>query len=287
MKKIVVTGGKGGCGKTTIAAGLAYLSENWVISDCDVDSPNLGIIAQPSFHEVHPFNGTSFKIDPEGCIKCGICREKCAFSAISEDFVIDPLMCESCGYCAAVCPVGAIYEAETQIGYWREGTSRFGAFYDAYLYPGAENSGKLVTLLREKAETYAKSTSARGVIIDGPPGVGCPVISSITGTDLAVAVAEPTVSGIHDVRRIVELTSTLRTPVGLVLNKTDISPEKEAELRAFAKDNKIVILGALPYDSSANKAQSAMKTLIEYAPESPFAVEMKAIWKRICDLLGE
>ncbi|MCK5833151.1 (4Fe-4S)-binding protein [bacterium] len=287
MKKIVITGGKGGCGKTTVAASLAYLSKNWVIADCDVDSPNLGILAQPTIEGKHSFKGTSFKIDLNSCKQCGLCRDKCAYGAIDEHYIIDPILCESCGYCKVLCNFGAIDETEVEIGYWRDGSSRFGPFFDAYLYPGAENSGKLVTLLREKAEKRAEQSDAHGVIIDGPPGIGCPVIASITGTDLAIAVAEPTISGLHDVSRIVELSSTLKSPVGLLINKADISSVKEAELRTFAKDNNIEILGALPYEPMANKAQSAMKTMVEYAPEGDYAIEMGIIWNKILALLGE
>jgi len=286
MKQIVVTGGKGGCGKTTVAASLAYLAGEWVISDCDVDSPNLGIIARPEIIESKSFEGNAFMIDSAYCEHCGLCIRKCAFGAIRDDFTIDPFLCESCAFCAEICPAKAIVEKQTEIGNWRIGNSRFGPFLDAYLQPGAENSGKLVTLLRQKAIESAEETHAEGILIDGPPGVGCPVIASIAGADLAVAVAEPTVSGIHDVRRIIELTSTLRTPVALIINKGDLSADKTAEIKAFANSAEIPVIGELPYEKLANKAQSSMKTLAEFAPKSEFAIEMKKSWNTIRKLIG-
>ncbi len=286
MTQIVITGGKGGCGKTTVAASLAYLAEGWVIADCDVDSPNLGILACPAIEETHPYTASNFNIELNRCTRCGLCIDKCAFGAIRDDFVIDPYLCENCSLCAQICPVDAITEKEGEIGHWRAGESRFGPFLDAYLHPGAENSGKLVTLLREEAQKRAETNSSEGILIDGPPGVGCPVIASITGTDLAIAVAEPTVSGIHDVRRIVELTSTLETPISIVINKADLSQANVAELRAFAEENGIEILGELPYEKLANVAQSNMKTLAEFAPDSHFAIEMLSIWNKIRDTIG-
>ncbi|HDR91426.1 MAG TPA: (4Fe-4S)-binding protein [candidate division Zixibacteria bacterium] len=286
MKQIVITGGKGGCGKTTVTASLAYLADNWVIADCDVDSPNLGIIARPEIHENREFLGKEFSIDATSCEHCGLCIRKCAYGAVRGDFTIDPFLCESCGFCAEICPAKAIVERETVIGNWRIADSRFGPFLDAYLQPGAENSGKLVTLLREKAIEIAEDTPTEGILIDGPPGAGCPVIASIAGAELAVAVAEPTVSGIHDVRRIIELTSTLRTPVALIINKADLSAAKTAEIKAFAESAGIPVVGELPYDKLANKAQSSMKTLAEFAPKGDFAVEMKKSWMTIRKLLG-
>jgi len=286
MKEIVVTGGKGGCGKTTVAASLAFLADGWITVDCDVDSPNLGILAQPQISERVAFTANQFEIDHSKCNRCGLCIEKCAFDAIREDFVIDQLLCESCGFCKAICSEKAISEGKTDIGHWKTGDSRFGLFLDAYLQPGAENSGKLVALLREKAKERALAENADGIIIDGPPGIGCPVIASITGADLAVAVAEPTISGIHDVKRIVELTSTLKTHVGLVINKSGLSPKNESGLRQFAFDNGIAILGALPYESAANEAQTAMKTLVEYSPDCEFSIEMRNVWDRITALIG-
>jgi MinD superfamily P-loop ATPase len=286
MKQIVVTGGKGGCGKTTVAASLACLAGEWVIADCDVDSPNLGIIAQPEVVATRSFAGKVFSIDSSNCERCGLCIRKCAFGAIRGDFTIDPFLCESCGFCAEICPAKAIIERETEIGNWRIANSRFGPFLDAYLQPGAENSGKLVTLIREKAVEIAEDSRAKGILIDGPPGVGCPVIASIAGADIAVAVAEPTVSGIHDVRRIIELTSTLRTPVALIINKGDLSADKTAEIKAFAESAGIPIVGELPYEKLANKAQSSMKTLAEFAPNSDFAIEMKKSWNTIRKLIG-
>lgn len=286
MKQIVITGGKGGCGKTTVAASLAYLANDWVIADCDVDSPNLGILASPAIDETHPYTGSSFHIELDKCTRCGQCIDKCAFGAIREDFVIDPYLCENCGLCDEICPVDAIAEEEVEIGHWRAGESRFGPFLDAYLHPGAENSGKLVTLLREEAQKRSETGGNEGILIDGPPGVGCPVIASITGTDLAIAVAEPTISGIHDVRRIIELTSTLRTPIAIVINKADLSKANVAELRAFAEATDIAILGELPYEKLANLAQSNMKTLAEFASESHFAIEMRSIWEKIRETIG-
>jgi len=286
MKELIVTGGKGGCGKTTVAASFAYLAKNCVVADCDVDSPNLGIVAQSQVTKRESFLAKHFEIDNNKCTNCGLCREKCAFNAINKDFQIVPLLCESCGLCMAICPQDAIREIEGVIGHWKIGTSRFGPFLDAYLQPGAENSGKLVTLIRKKAQEKAEECGADGIVIDGPPGTGCPVIASITGTDLAIAVVEPSLSGIHDVGRIIELTSTLKTPIAIVINKADISRKNTSDLIAFAKENDIPILGELPYDKNVNTAQSHRETVVEYAPESILSIELKMAWNKILDLLA-
>jgi len=281
MKRVVITGGKGGCGKTSVAVSMAALADNWVIADCDVDAPNLAIIAQPEHSKHEVFNTQGVKIDPDICTRCGICREKCKFDAISEDYHIDLLKCETCGLCVELCPVDAITYFQTEAGFWESAKSRFGPFYHARLNPGAENSGKLVTLIRQKAEEHAEKYGMNGVIIDGPPGVGCPVIASITGCDYAIAVTEPTLSGKHDLERLCELTAILRTPVGVVINKATLSRKNEISIRKYAESKGLEIIGELPYDRIVTEAQMARKAVVEYSPDSEFAMALRNIWEKV------
>ena len=202
MKQITILSGKGGTGKTTITAAFAVLAREAVVADCDVDAPDLHMLLHPEILETREFRGSKMAVINESkCIRCGICREKCRFDAITQDLTVDPFSCEGCGVCAIVCPVNAVTLTERISGYAYISKIKYGFMAHALLNPGESNSGKLVTVVRQNAKLLAEREKAGLVIIDGPPGIGCPVIASVTGVDAGLVVTEPTMSGIHDLER--------------------------------------------------------------------------------------
>ena len=229
MREIVVISGKGGTGKTSVCASLAHLAQNKVVCDLDVDAPDMHILLDPQVHTREAFvSGNEAVIDRDACCRCGICFEHCRFDAVKKDgdvYGIDPLRCEGCGVCVALCPAKAIAFPEKECGEWYVSDTRFGPFVHAQLYPGQENSGRLVTLLKQQARELAKRQGLDLVICDGSPGVGCPVISSLSGASLAVAVVEPTPSGRHDFERVAALCDHFRIPVAVLINKADLNHE--------------------------------------------------------------
>ena len=199
MKQLTVLSGKGGTGKTTITASFAVLAKNAVIADCDVDAPDLHMLLHPRITETYEFKGSKLAmINEAACTKCGLCHEKCRFDAISENFQVDPFACEGCGVCAITCPAGAIALTERVSGQAYISKTKYGFMSHALLSPGESNSGKLVTLVRQNAKILAEKQNADFIVIDGSPGIGCPVIASVTGVDVGLIVTEPTMSGIHD-----------------------------------------------------------------------------------------
>ena len=235
MKQILVISGKGGTGKTVLTGALAALAPNKVMADCDVDAANLYLLLNPSIREKHPFqSGASAVIDPALCSRCGQCSAACRFDAVSRDFVVNPIACEGCGLCARVCPAGAVIMKENTAGDWFISETRYGPFVHAKLGLAEENSGKLVAKVRETAGEIAESKAADYVIIDGPPGIGCPVIASLSGVDLAVIVTEPSLSAIHDAERVMDLAKHFEIPVKLVVNKWDINPPSRKIFKSSA-----------------------------------------------------
>jgi len=281
MKQIVITGGKGGCGKTSVAIALASIADNFVLADCDVDSPNIEIIADPDNTKTTDFTNEIPRIDPDKCIACGQCVKHCQFDAISSNFVIDEMACEMCGLCKQVCPVDAVEFHENVAGYIYESDSRFGKFFHAFLKPGEENSGMLVTKIRELSKEKAIEDEKEGVIVDGSPGVGCPVIASITGADYVVAVAESSISGLHDLKRIVELARILRVSIGVVINKADISGESTDGIQNYVLQNDIALLGKIPFDREIVDAHLQRKSIVEFNPDSEITGIFRDIWNRI------
>jgi len=206
MKQITVLSGKGGTGKTTITAAFAVLAKKAVVADCDVDAPNLHMLLHPEILETKEFRGSKIAVINESkCVKCGACREKCRFDAITQDLTVDPFSCEGCGACTIVCPVNAVTLTERISGYAYISKIKYGFMAHALLNPGESNSGKLVTLVRQNAKLLAEKEGSNLIIIDGPPGIGCPVIASVTGVDAGLVVTEPTMSGIHDLKRALQL----------------------------------------------------------------------------------
>ncbi len=268
MKKIAIISGKGGSGKTTLVSNLAPIFENKVLVDCDVDAPDLYIVLDPKIEKEGKFRGSDIAfIDKNTCIECGQCIEVCRFDAISPSYVVDFSACEGCTFCERICPVGAIEMKERIAGNWYIGNTRFGPMVYAKLNPGEENSGKLVLLVRKQAEFLAQTQGKEYILIDGPPGIGCPVTSSITGVELVVIVTEPTKSGIHDLDRVVRLTENFNLKQGIVINKYDLNSEMTLEIREYARSKAIPIIGEIPFDKTMVEALTRKLTIREFAPQ--------------------
>ncbi len=289
MKELVVVSGKGGTGKTSITAAFAALTRTAVIADGDVDAANLHLILGPTVRESHDFaSGSTAKLDPELCTNCGLCEAECRFGAIfppggAEDapsYRIDPILCEGCGVCVRVCPEKAIRLEEETCGQWFRSETRFGPMIHAELFPGQENSGKLVSLVRQEARVTAKKTGAGLILVDGPPGVGCPVIAALTGADYAVTVSEPTVSGIEDLKRVSSLIRHFGIRAGVVVNKADLNPAAAARIEKFAAAGEFDVLGRVPYDPSVTRAQVEGRTLLEAGSEQVVRA-VRQIWQKI------
>lgn len=265
MKQIVVISGKGGTGKTVITAALAAVSENALFVDCDVDASNLHLLLTPEIKETRVFkSGKTAFIDAERCTRCGLCARLCRFQAIDESCVIDPVSCEGCGFCALVCPQEAIQMRENTTGEYYESATRFGPLVHAELGVGEENSGKLVFTVRTRASEIAKERGCELVLIDGSPGIGCPVIASLTGTDCALVVVEPTVSGIHDAERVVKVARHFKVPAAVIINKCDINPAMGERIRRWCAKEMIPCIAEIPFDEEVVHAVSAGVTIMEY-----------------------
>ncbi len=286
MREIVVISGKGGTGKTSVCASLAHLAQNKVICDLDVDAPDLHILLHPEIRERAPFvSGNEAAIDPEACRNCGICLSRCRFDAVRKEggnYSIDPLRCEGCGVCVSLCPAGAIAFPEKECGEWYVSETRFGPFVHAQLHPGQENSGRLVTLLKQKAREIARAHNLDFVLCDGSPGVGCPVISSLSGAHLAVTVVEPTPSGRHDFERVAALCDHFRIPVAILINKADLNPQETEAILRLADEKGYAVAGHLPFNPDVTRAMIQGKALTE--TNSPLAPALADAWNRILEL---
>jgi MinD superfamily P-loop ATPase len=289
VKQLVVISGKGGTGKTSILASLAFLSawETPVTTvDCDVDAANLAMLLPGEDIRTEPFwSGRRAQIDADGCMLCGLCVEQCRTAAIRiEDFaVVDPLACEGCGVCELVCPEKAVSFFDNQAGVWVERRTAFGPLIHAALGIAQDNSGKLVAQVREEARSVAERDGIDLILVDGPPGIGCPVHASLTGCDLALVVTEPTPSGEHDLERVLELLNHFQVPAAVLINKHDLSPEYTARIEKLAKRADAEVVGKLPFSTEVPRALAR--------GELPLAVEAVAArlaeaWERIIALLS-
>ncbi|MCO5266509.1 MAG: ATP-binding protein [Lentimicrobium sp.] len=270
MKEIVVISGKGGTGKTSITASFAVLAgTSVVVADCDVDAADMHLLMQPRVDVTEDFySGQIANINQSQCTRCGKCINICRFDAISlrnKQYIIDPLSCEGCGYCARICPTKAIVNRERLAGQWYISNIKTGSLMvHAKLGIGADNSGKLVAKVKDEAKEIALEERREIVLIDGPPGVGCPVLSSLSGANFVVLVTEPTVSGLHDLKRVYDLVKKFRIKAGCIINKADVNPAKTAEIKQFLTRENIAHISDLPYDENFTKAMTQGKTIVEF-----------------------
>jgi MinD superfamily P-loop ATPase len=295
MKQLVILSGKGGTGKTSLAAAFAHLAHKGlqpvkaVLADADVDAANLELVLRPERLETHDFTGGSLAvIDPQGCNSCGVCHQVCRFDAvvIDPDFHVDPIACEGCAACFHQCPENAIRMEPQVAGQWFLSASRYGPLFHAELKPAQENSGKLVTLVKQQARLAALDGNYPLLLVDGPPGIGCPVISALSGADLALMVAEPTASGVHDMQRIIETAAHFRIPVLVCLNKADLHPTGARQIAAFCKEHKLELVGSIPFDEAVTQAMIHGHPVTAYRSESQASLKIAEIWQRVVDLLA-
>jgi len=286
MKRIVFLSGKGGTGKTTLAAAYASRADNLVIVDADVDAANLHLVFRPEVIGTGSYQGSKTAVhDAAQCTACGRCLAVCRFAAIRPDFTVDELLCEGCGSCVTVCPSDAMTLVERTSGEWYVGRTAHGTMVGAELYPGEEVSGKLVSVVKEKADDLASSEAAQWIAIDGSPGIGCPVIASTTGTQAAVLVTEPSRSGLHDLERILGVVHHFGIPAYVIINKADLSEPLAGEIAAFAERENLPLLGRIPYDTRVIDALQACTNPID-DPESPAGQAMERAIARLMDELG-
>jgi MinD superfamily P-loop ATPase len=281
LKEIIILSGKGGTGKTTITASFAVLSHNSVVAECDVDAPDLHMLLHPSSIQTQEFEGPELaEIDTEKCVECDLCHEACRFEAIT-DLHIDPILCEGCGTCVVVCPEAAVTMKERISGEAFISKTKYGLLSHALLSPGGANSGKLVTLVRQNARKVATKGNSDLILVDGPPGIGCPVIASITGADMGVIVTEPTVSGIHDMKRVLHLLAHFDVQPLVCINKHDLNQRNTIEIEQFCSRQGIDVVGRVPFDSIVTKAMVSEAPVIEYSPKSTVSREISEMWKDI------
>lgn len=283
MNEVVILSGKGGTGKTTLSAAFATIGHRCVMADCDVDGADLYLILQPEDFKNEKFvTGHKAVIDYTSCYNCGMCLDYCRFEAISfkdEKVVISETLCDGCKLCAKICPFHSIHMLPSDKSRSFMGNFRYGQMAHARLAPGEENSGKLVNVVRENARVLANEMGLNTIIIDGPPGTGCPVISSVTGTNRAIIVTEPTNSGFHDLKRILQLTSNFKVLSSVVINKYDLNSHISNQIENWCNGEGIQVIGKIPFDEQIVLAMINCKSIIEWAPESDASKAIYSIYK--------
>lgn len=285
LKQMTVVSGKGGTGKTTVLASFAALAAGKVVADCDVDASNLYLLLHPEDYESGVFMGAKVAVRNESiCTRCGVCERTCRFEAITVD-AIDEMACEGCGACVYACPVGALHLEPIEVGHWYLGETKYGPMAHARLLPAAESSGRLVTLVRQKAEDLAYRHGLDTVLIDGPPGLGCTTTAALADVDLALIVAEPTLSGMHDMARQVELIKHFGLAAAVLINKWDINPDNTRQLRSYCAQQGLPVVGEAPYDTTVTDALAARTPLVEHN-DGPAAQAVRAAWGRTEELLA-
>jgi MinD superfamily P-loop ATPase len=293
LKEIVVISGKGGTGKTSLVASFAALAGDAVLADCDVDAADLHLILKPEVRHEEDFSGgKAARIVADKCVGCGRCAEVCHFGAptcdgpanevIAKTYRIDPVACEGCSVCVHFCPADAIAFEPAVNGRWFVSHTRFGPMVHARLAPGQENSGKLVSLIRKEARRIAEQHVKDFILVDGSPGIGCPVIASVTGADFVLVVTEPTLSGQHDLERVIALTQHFDIPTAVCINKFDINPGISESIEQAAGDGNVPVLGRIPYDTAVTKAQIAGVSVVEHAT-GPLSEQIESVWQALVD----
>lgn len=296
VKELVVISGKGGTGKTSLVASFAALAKNTVLADCDVDAADLHLLAGPRIIRREPFTGGKrARIDANLCTDCGQCEELCRFDAIhligagntvfAATYQVDSMACEGCGVCAWFCPAQAIEMKHVVNGEWFVSETRFGPMVHARLGVAEENSGKLVSMVRTTARQIAEDRQIDLVIIDGSPGIGCPVIASVTGADLALVVTEPTPSGLHDMERVADLTRHFAIPAAVCINKWDLNAGMSSLIEAKARDRSMTLAGRVRYDRTVTESQIEEKAIVEYASDGS-AADIRRVWEHLTTLLS-
>jgi MinD superfamily P-loop ATPase len=287
VKQITILSGKGGTGKTTLTASFAASARNIVVVDCDVDAPDLHLLLHPQTTETQQFIGPKLAaIDETKCIECGLCRDNCRFDAINDSIQIDPISCEGCGVCVVVCPEEAISLQERISGQAFISKTKYGTMSHARLDPGEANSGKLVTLVRQNARRIAEEEHCKLILIDGPPGIGCPLIASVTGVDVGLVVTEPTMSGIHDLERALQLLDHFHIRPIVCINMYDINRENAGKIVKFCEENGVEVAGKIPFDPIVTEAMVDGKTVVEYSPQSTVSQDIETVWKKILSVLN-
>lgn len=288
MKQLVILSGKGGTGKTSVAAALAHLASQElpiVLADADVDAANLELVLEPTRLEEHVFVGGQVAIiDPAKCQLCGRCFEICRFDAVipgDETYQVDPLACEGCASCMYQCPEAAIRCEEQEAGRWFRSDTRYGPLFHAHLFAAQENSGKLVTLVKQQGRLLALDEDRRLLIVDGPPGIGCPVISASAGADMALLIAEPTLSSLHDLERALATVTHFRVPALVCINKADLNPAHTTAIEAHCASQQVEIVARLPYDTVVTEAMVQGQPVTAYQPAGAIAQALQQLWARV------
>ena len=297
MKQLIILSGKGGTGKTCVTAAFAHLAAqsqlagNVILADADVDAANLELVLQPRLLEQQDFKGGKVaEIDQDSCIDCGDCQSICRFDAINYTnglYVVDPIACDGCAACVYQCPSESITMHEQIVGKFYFSESRYGPLYHANLFPGQENSGKLVTLVKQRARQHALDENCELIIVDGPPGIGCPVISAVSGASLALIVAEPTVAGVHDMHRVLQTVKHFGVRAVVCINKADIYPAGADEIEAFCLENGIETVGRIPFDLTVATAMVAGEAVTVFRPEAASSIAITAVWEQVFHSLLE
>jgi len=284
MKEIVVLSGKGGTGKTSIVGSLAVLAKRKVLADCDVDAADLHLLLSPSAKQESEFwSGQVASIDEDRCTECGLCQDLCRFDAI-KDFRVDPIACEGCGFCWHICPVEAITMEENMSGRWFISDTRYGPLVHARLGIAQENSGKLVAVVRQQARQIAEEQKLDYIISDGPPGIGCPVISSLSGASLALLVTEPTLSGMHDLERVLGVCRHFGVPAMVCINKYDLNEENTRQIETYCSAQGVELASRIPFDNVVTEALVRGVPVVEYS-DGRVSREIGALWQKVSGVM--
>jgi len=286
VKETVVLSGKGGTGKTSIVGSFAVLAKNKALTDCDVDAADLCLLLQPTLKEDNEFwSGQVAVIDEDKCTQCGLCEDVCRYDAIKE-YKVDPIACEGCGFCFQVCPSEAIAMRECLSGHWFISETRYGPLIHAKLGIAEENTGKLVAVVRQNARLMAEERGLQHIITDGPPGIGCPVISSRTWANLALVVTEPTLSGMHDLERVLGVCRHFSIPALVCINKYDINEDNSRQIEAQCHQQGVEVAARIPFDNAVTEAIIRGVPVVEYS-DGKVSREIETLWRHVERVVGE